>query len=111
MPLLEGAAPASPRTLFSHRSLQEPERRELWAAVSGDWHLLERGGDVELYHLENDPEEQLDLSDARRDVTERLAHELEDFRASARARRRTVPIEIEVDDEQLEELRALGYVD
>ncbi len=109
--LLDGDAVIGERTLFGHRRLEGDPPAELWTAVSGDWHLIERDGHFQLYNLSNDPQERLDLSAARRDVTARLAAELEAFRSSLRPHAAAETYEYELDPEGVERLRGLGYVE
>ncbi|NJL27986.1 MAG: hypothetical protein HC897_08835, partial [Thermoanaerobaculia bacterium] len=66
---------------------------------------LEGGYRRELYDLENDPAERHDVARENREVALRLAAALDAWTAEQPA-----PAGIELSEEELETLRALGYV-
>ena len=82
-------------------------RNQRWKLI-----LIPRpGGDVlELYDIEKDPGETLNLVDREPKVTEYLLHELRSWMArTERADRPSLPSAM---DEELEaELRSLGYIE
>ena len=70
-----------------------------------DWKLIERDGTLQLYRLESDPDESKDLAENRDRQCKRLARILEELgpgKATTRA---------EVNEGELERLRAMGYVE
>ncbi|MDX1645410.1 MAG: sulfatase [Thermoanaerobaculia bacterium] len=71
--------------------------------------ILDAAGAVRLYDRESDPAETLDVATKHPEITARLLEQLRRRREATRGERRTDPVEI--DDELLEQLRALGYVE
>jgi arylsulfatase A-like enzyme len=93
--------------------LSDWERGRVRSLRAGDWKLVRRAGRVELYNLAEDPRETHDLA-ARE--PQRLA-ELRDAMAGLIRASQEIRDgmgrgeEVTPDDETLEELRALGYID
>lgn len=80
---------------------------------SGDWKLVRHGDSDELYDLESDPREEKDLATTQpsrvselRDTMRQLVSSSRTIRNSVRWGEQIVP-----DEQALEELRALGYID
>ena len=105
--LLAGSrADREARILVAEGTLYGPELR---SAILWPYKLIERPEDgvLLLFDLEQDPLELTDLSASRPELTERLAGELQRrIESSARGTRREA---VELSDEMVEELRALGY--
>jgi len=98
--LLNGAAPQDAYALWNH-----------WAvARDGRWKLLEnaRRGTRQLFDLERDPGETRDLADSEPEVVERLQKRKEAWLRSMGRVPRDAAAE---SAEQVEQLRALGYLD
>ena len=96
------------RRLFAHRHrvlAGQPE--EIWAVIEGDQRLITGPGRPELYALD-DAREQRDLSFERADEVARLQAELEGFRSGLTLRSEAVSTEL--DAQELEMLKSLGYV-
>ena len=93
------------------------ENDELGALVDGPWKLVYRPGSAgtaySLYHLGEDPGEQQDLAAERPEQIERMRALLEETELALGGRRvRSEDSGPEkFDDDELEELRALGYVE
>lgn len=79
------------------------------AACRGGYKLIESEGRHELYDLERDPGERVDLAAARPDVVRDLAGRLQEWRriCAPRGPAEPVPLEVAAD---LEALRGLGYL-
>jgi arylsulfatase A-like enzyme len=88
------------------------------ALISGDWKVIANidrpAGDpeYELYDHRRDPLDQTDVSAEHKDVVERLAREIKAWKASAEAARLKPDSESgrAMTQEELERLRALGYI-
>ena len=104
----------NPGTRLDGRSLLEPGRRaafafwkDEWYVCTRDWKLLHRDGATRLFHLAEDPDEQVDVAESHPDMVETLLA----MRAS-RLR------QIEASDEELsdasneavEQMKSLGYL-
>jgi arylsulfatase A-like enzyme len=95
-----------------------PNNGEMYAIMDGDWKLIQnvkRPADkpeFELFQFYKDPLDQKDEAAAHPDVVARLAKELDGFRNMARAAKLKPDTESTkgMSKEQLEQLRALGYV-
>lgn len=105
-PLLTGGTDPGPRPLAAEGTLLRPERRALLS-----WPLKlvtnEESGRRELFDLERDPGERLDLAAARPAEVARLAGQLARLLTAAPAPDAGPG---GLSPEELEELRALGYV-
>jgi arylsulfatase A-like enzyme len=128
LPLLARAAsPAAagwqPRPAFAERELapaafndSDPGRACL-AIVDGDWKLIhntEGRGDLpeyELYDHRNDPLDLVDVAAEHPEVVERLKARLTAWHQMAVAARVESEADAEMSPEQLQQLRALGYVE
>lgn len=112
VPVLEGGEDPTVhgRAFLSHRVLTKgKERREMWSVVQGDWHLIEQESRLELFDLAADPGELDNLVRVRRDVVAELSARIAEDRARTREGYAST-IEVEIDEERLRALEALGYV-
>jgi arylsulfatase A-like enzyme len=112
--LIEGrGAPLAPRVLFAHLwrgTARDGSDRTLKAAIEGDWKWI--GGDAlgaRLFQLSEDPAE---LVNRARDEPERALHLRDRYRDfEARSRKySTEGVDLDLDSDALESLKALGYV-
>jgi len=85
---------------------------ERLAARTSDWKLLWHvtEGGVELYDLDDDPEETTDVSDSHPQVVDRLRGELREYRETARDTETELP-EVEESEAAKRRLRDLGYTE
>jgi len=97
-----------PRPLVAEGTLYGPERKAII-----EWpHKLElnlSSESIHLFDLESDPGERSDLSPSEIAVARRLEERLRSILEAARSDK--APEEIELDEETLEELRSLGYIE
>jgi tetratricopeptide (TPR) repeat protein len=77
----------------------------LWMTLDGRWKLIGGPAESELYDLQQDPAELVNLAPSRRSLVEAMS-----TRASALAARAKAALPAEPDPEAAERLRALGYV-
>jgi arylsulfatase A-like enzyme len=111
------------RPLLSGHELPEPLRISdyllygdaRWSARSGPWKLVERSGDepiAELYNLEEDPVETRNRSRERGDVVKTLRSAALAEIAARVAERPAADVTqpVQLDEEQRERLRSLGYL-
>ena len=110
--------------MIAGKDLPEPLRisdfllygSDRWAVREGPWKLVVRPGEdpvVELYDVERDPAERHDRSAERRGVVSALLRKAEAEIAAREELNRLLATEGEpaqLDEEQLERLRALGYM-
>lgn len=94
------------RTLFAHRKARQAAD-DVWSVIAGEWKLIEHSGTLELYDL-RDRAERDDLAAQQPEVVERLARELDTFRARAKPLAGET-VDVELDARTLESLRQLGY--
>jgi len=95
-----------------------PDKSESYAIMDGDWKLIQNvqrppdKPEFELFDFYKDPLDQKDVAAEHPDVVARLAKGLEAFRRTATAARLKPDSEATkgMSKEQLEQLRALGYV-
>ncbi len=115
---LAPGSPPSPelasRPLFAHRLRHRTRTglgmQHLWAVVRGPWKLIEHSEASRLYHLEEDPAEKHDRFAENPEIAAELRQELDRFRAQG-FRQGGEEVEIELDQETLERLKSLGYVE
>ena len=107
------AAPQDGDAHFAHldqawgRRGQEPS--PMISVRQGRYRLVHRASaEAELYDLESDPREQVDVAAQQPDVLERLTAVAGDYLERPPADWQTAP-PVELDDAQLDQLRALGY--
>jgi arylsulfatase A-like enzyme len=98
------------RSLFAYRARLYPERRETWAVMRGEWKLMDEFGRWELYNTETDPSEERDLLNQEPRVQADLRRQLLAFQTEGDAPA-TESVDVRVDAETLEKLKALGYAD
>jgi arylsulfatase A-like enzyme len=127
LPLLADAEPASlgwtDRPAFAERALApiafEPDEKEVesWAIVDDGWKLIKNGHrpeghpEFELFDHVKDPLNLHDVAEDHPEVVERLAAELDSWQREAQsARVEPDGGSTEMSDEEMEKLRALGYV-
>lgn len=114
-PLLEGAVPAEEGTVFSmlpseylgRRLPGFPEDPPAIAARRGRFKLVKSPDQIELFDLERDPEEQVDVAPEHPEIVAALRQALEDH-----VRQTTLPQpgQAPLDERAMEQMRALGYV-
>jgi arylsulfatase A-like enzyme len=91
--------------LYPSPSLRDPQ--ELRSVQTGGWKLVESSsGKIELYHIDSDPAEALDLSVAENKIGFRLTKTLNEKRH--KVDRPTTPTP-ELSEDLTDQLRALGY--
>ena len=90
------------------KEIMESMGPELQAVVYEGWKLIEGGGDVELYYLPDDPDELNNLAETDRD---RVAQLREVIASWANSIESGTAEEAELDEEDVEALRSLGYVE
>ncbi len=106
--------PAHEGPRFAHidqtwgRSNQKP--RPMISVSDGPFRLIRREGDAlpELYDRSTDPYEQIDLASDRPELLARMTELAEDYLAQPPAAW-SGGADVEIDPEELEQLRALGY--
>ncbi len=110
----ESADPVVPAQIFSQIDQTwgqfEKEPKPLVAVDEGEYRLMypsTRPDHAELYHEPSDPGEQEDVAAKHPDVVARLS---ETARRYLDRRSTGNSVEVEIDEMQLEQLRALGYV-
>jgi arylsulfatase A-like enzyme len=97
-----------PRPLVAEGTLYGPERRAIieWPRkLEMDLSTQQ----IRVYDLESDPGERADLSQSESAMTRRLEQRLQSILEAARSDEAAE--EIELDEETLEELRSLGYIE
>jgi hypothetical protein len=79
--------------------------------IRGEFKLVQDlfTGSTELYHLERDPLEQVDLAQERPDLVEAMVPELNAISEHARADSLLLNERV-ISEEELEALKSLGYV-
>jgi len=77
---------------------------------SHGYFLYDQGPNIELYDIGADPMERFDLADERKPVLAAMRRELGAFEKILAERSRPAPLNGPVSDENLKQLRALGYV-
>ncbi len=109
LPLLEGRS--LPEVAVFFNGYQQPDHV---AVRSGEFVLLTRDAEVELYDRRADPVQQRDLATARPEVVERLRGQVRAFRRAQEARaaaRAGDAAPLAPDAAERERLRRLGYLD
>ena len=96
------------RILFAYRI--DALRHENWAVLDGRWKLVKGPEGVELFDLEVDPEERRSVLDHHRNVAREMQGILNDYWSRTRSLSQET-FDVEIDREQLEALRSLGYAD
>ncbi len=109
-PLVRGDEPRvpTPRTVFAHRA---EGGYHLWAAIRYPHKLVQVDEDPPmLFDLETDPEELEDFAAARPELVDELLAALQQHRRDAFTHN-DATVDIDLDEEQVNDLRGLGYVD
>lgn len=96
------------RPLFAHR-VSPIHDYELRGVVQGNWHLIDDGRNARLYDLERDTLERNDVAEANPRVEAALREALAGHTAQPGAAHGGLEVRLDRDD--VEHLRALGYVD
>lgn len=97
------AVPAERQRIFAqYRNKRYAVRTPRWKFISS--------GPPELYDLSSDPDEQVNLAQREPDRVEEFRRLVERWRAAQEARRPAAETAGELTAEELEEMRALGYV-
>ena len=111
MPLIEGAT-VDDRPIFGEHVRRKTEQK---AVKSGGWKLIESlpiGGEPELYDLERDPGEAENLAESEPDRVRDLRLLIEaHMEGSADLRPRAESPRVPLTHEDIERLKALGYLD
>lgn len=126
LPLLEASNDAQlrktleDRTVIAHRlhvprgkgskRLEGVGRTELWAAIQGPWKMIRKAEKVELFNLDRDPDEQLDVAPENAKIVAGLERSLEAIQED-QAADPAGEVQVPVDQELREQLKALGYVE
>jgi arylsulfatase A-like enzyme len=100
-----GAERFAERPLFAHvlgDQVPVPTR----AVIRGPWKLVHGHAGVKLYDLANDPRELRDAASDRPEIVAALTAELE---REPKAASRGKTVDVQLDEAELEQLRALGY--
>ncbi len=107
--LLHGNAAREPRTLIAERTLYGAQRE---SAIAWPYKaILEtRSGSTELFNLEDDFGELASIARLRNDLTTELVARIEAHREHAQSLDRSDSEAAEPDEETLEKLRSLGYI-
>jgi arylsulfatase A-like enzyme len=88
LPVLKNSEASLPRNaLYWHYPHYYPTTTPVSSIRAGDWKLLEYLEDnrLELYNLNSDPGEKINLADAKIEMTEKLRKKLSDWRLSVKA--------------------------
>ncbi len=98
------------RTLFAHRVADTPEW-QLWSAIRGHWNLIEwPDGRSDLFDHRLDFAEKSNVFSAYPQVGRELLGELSEFKKHRR-RAETESTQVQLDENMLETLKSLGYVE
>lgn len=99
------------RTLFAHRVHNVDPSRQYWAATRGYWKLYEPwNNEAELYDHRVDFAEMRNVIEQHNDVADILMEQLEAFKNTP-GDASVATVEVLLDDELLETLLSLGYVE
>jgi len=99
------------RVLIAHRIAQDPEDpAESWAVMRGRWKLILDRSRVELYDSEVDIEERHNVAGQHPEVRQSLEAALSEFRKATR-QIDSERVDLQLDPETIEALRAIGYGD
>ncbi len=114
LPLIDGRrAVLAPRALFAHLwrgTARDGGDRTLKAAIEGDWKWI--GGDgmgARLFHLSEDPGERVNRERDEPERVMRLRDRYRDFEARSH-KYSAEAVDLDLDADALESLKALGYV-
>ena len=83
----------------------------LYGVIDWPWKLIRSRQTMELYDLEKDPAEKLNLAEENLETSNRLDTEIDQWLESVLRHDRGDSNASDIEDEKLEELRSLGYVE
>jgi arylsulfatase A-like enzyme len=98
------------RLLFAHSTTKPGDEGELWAVVRGDWKLVMKDAGAELYDTRSDPGDQRNRLPEHPQLAAELGRQLRRFAQQA-TWGAGEKVEVEIDEDALESLRELGYVE
>ena len=97
------------RTIFTHRIVRDPQIN-LWGAINRHWNMIEfQDNTKKLFDHRSDTKELIDVFSENMQLTEQLTAKLEHFKTHGKRKSETVPFKI--NNELVETLKSLGYVD
>jgi len=102
------------RLLFAHSTTEARDKGELWAVVHGDWKLIMKDAGAELYDTRRDPGEQRNRLSEHPQLAAELGRQLRRFAQESTwsaGEGAGEKVELEIDEDTLESLRELGYVE
>ena len=121
LPAIRGEVSEETRPAISVRSHEggvDPQIYEMrgnheTSLIDDDWKLIVHHdlGSASLFDRRADPGEQRDLADAHTDRVERMKKDVDAFRAWQKSVRPTDPEPLELTEDQVQQLRRLGYVE
>lgn len=98
------------RTLFAHR-IADTAEQQLWSAIYRHWNFIEWPDERrELFDHRLDPAERYNVFSRYGGVSSQLLAELGDFKKTGRSEQ-SDRVQVELDEELLESLKSLGYVE
>jgi arylsulfatase A-like enzyme len=108
LPLLKGTASAEREFAFAEAD-KDNDAPNIKRAIRSNTHKLYydvRTGNEELYDILDDPGEQKNLIDSRPEVARRLRENLNSWMSGRKGNPKTVPLT----EDEMQELRSLGYL-
>jgi arylsulfatase A-like enzyme len=98
------------RTLFAHRNQGDP-KIHTWAAIRQHWNMIEfQDHTKKLFDHRSDTKELIDVFSKNMQLTAQLTAKLEHFKKHGKRKPEILP-SLKVDNELVETLKSLGYVD
>jgi arylsulfatase A-like enzyme len=98
------------RTLYAHRIANTPVL-ELWAAIYKHWNLIENwNSKLALFDHRNDLKEKNNVMPAYQNLAAQLLSELEEFKKQEK-RTKSSQVKVNLNDNLMEVLKSLGYVE
>jgi arylsulfatase A-like enzyme len=115
MPFLSGELPDTTNAAFTSASGVQPWDKIKWQSVCADGYRLVKNLSLhttELFNIQSDPKEQESLTEKEPELVAALEKTLETHLAANmnHPMRQKTQVKVEVSDEDLEALRALGYI-
>jgi arylsulfatase A-like enzyme len=104
MPMINGRQQGFEQFVIAERDMEECLKPQCWSVIRGRWKLY----NTCLYDLERDPGETVDVSDDHMDIKRTLRRGA--LRYMQRNRIMNTRKRAEIDKEELERLRSLGYI-
>ena len=99
---------ARDRIIFAHRTKFRPRQSHIWGANRGKWRFIQKAGKWELYDIEVDPGEKINVLSRYSVIHSELRNALKKFRQRGFGNRAT-RVEVELDADGVSFLDALGY--